>query len=99
MATTYENTTKLCSWGTSRAVRISKPMCDEIGIDIGTDLRVRIVKDDVGPYLILRPEDKGHRSFSDAPYLSMDELFLGYAGAYQPTEPDWGADIGAEVIE
>ena len=32
---------RLCEWGTSRAVRISRKMCDATGIAIGDSLDVR----------------------------------------------------------
>jgi antitoxin MazE len=98
MSSSHENTTKLCPWGTSRAVRIPKPLCDDIGIDVGSSLRMRVAEDSIGAYLVIRPESSAHRSFSHAPFLAMDDLFAAYAEDYQPTEADWGADVGAEVI-
>jgi antitoxin MazE len=98
MPSPYKNITKLCPWGTSRAVRIPKPICDDIGIDVGSNLRMQVAEDSTGTYLVIRPENSGHRSFSHAPFLAMDDLFATYAGDYQPTETDWGADVGAEVI-
>jgi antitoxin MazE len=59
---------------------------------------MRVVEDSDGAYLVIRPESGSHRSFPYAPLLTMDDLFAGYAGDYQPTETDWGADVGAEVI-
>lgn len=32
-------------------------------------------------------------------YASLDALFAGYEGDYQPAEFDTGADVGREVIE
>ena len=45
-----------------------------------------------------RPEEAEHRVYRDIPYISMDELFAGYTGDYQPDECDLGKDIGDEVI-
>ncbi|MDR1089159.1 MAG: AbrB/MazE/SpoVT family DNA-binding domain-containing protein [Coriobacteriales bacterium] len=99
MPSRAESTTKLCPWGTSRAVRIPKPFCDDIGIGVGSSLRMRVVEDSSGTYLVIRPENSGHRSFAHAPFLAMDDMFAGYTGEHQPTEADWGADLGAEVIQ
>lgn len=30
---------------------------------------------------------------------SLDDLFAGYSGDYQPAECDTGADVGLEVLE
>ena len=98
MAQTLETKTKLCSWGTSRAVRIPKAVCEMVGIEVQSDLTMTTARDAGGPYIIIRPERSAHRAFSDAPYRSMDELFAGYDGGYVPGECDWGADVGAEVL-
>lgn len=44
--------------------------------------------DESGPFILLRPAKTGHRRFSDAPYVSMEELFEGYEGRYTPHEAD-----------
>lgn len=90
--------TQLKVWGTSRAVRIPKFMCDELGISSGSVLEMELGSDDRGPYITVRPTDAEHRSFSDAPLVSMDELFDSYDSAYRPTEADWGEDVGGEVV-
>ena len=90
--------TKLKVWGTSRAVRIPKRICEDLGITDESVLIMELCSDDRGPYLALRPAEFDHRSFSDAPIKSMDELFRGYEGSYAPHEADWGDDVGSEVI-
>ena len=90
--------TQLKVWGTSRAVRLPKFICDQLGISSGSVLEMECGRDDRGPYLVVRPAAAGHRSFSDAPLVSMDELFAGYDGGYRPTEADWGEDVGGEVV-
>jgi antitoxin MazE len=90
--------TQLKEWGTSRAVRIPKAICDELGISIGSPITIEYHSDLMGGYIVLRPVLDQHRSYSDAPYRSMDELFDGYEGSYVPTEGDWGEDVGAEVV-
>ena len=44
-----------------------------------------------------RPEAE-HRVVRDVPYVSMDEAFSGYDGAFRPGECDWGDDVGKEVL-
>lgn len=90
--------TKLKVWGTSRAVRIPKRICDNLGIVADSVLIMEEGCDDRGPYITLRPANLEHRSYSDAPIQYMDDLFEGYDGTYVPHEPDWGEDVGSEVV-
>ena len=99
MAETLKTKTRLCSWGTSRAVRIPKDICEEVGIEVESKLYMNAGRDESGTYIIIRPDDQGHKSYGDAPYRSMDELFAGYRESYKPSECDWGDDIGGEVVE
>ena len=92
-----EMNTNLSAWGTSHAVRIPKMICEYTGISVGSKLRVFADTDMLGSYIIIRPIES-HRSFGDAPYKSMDELFAGYTGNAQTAEFDWGLDVGDEVI-
>jgi antitoxin MazE len=92
-----EADTSLSSWGTSRAVRIPKKMCDKAGIGVGSRLTMTSGTDRDGEYILIRPTGM-HRSYGDAPFVSIDELFANHTGAYQPAEFDWGEDVGAEVI-
>lgn len=93
-----ERKTSIEQWGSSRAVRIPRIMCDAMGIDIGNDVVMRSGSDALGPFVLIRPVESGHRSYTDAPYISMGEVFEGYEGDYKPREADWGPDVGAEVI-
>ncbi len=91
--------TNLCRWGASQGVRIPKPVCEELGIETGSQLTLQVGKDEMGLYITIRkaPETK-HRTFADAPYISMEELFKNYGESPQAAECDWGADEGTEVI-
>ena len=97
-STVKTSKTKLKVWGTSRAVRIPKRICEDLGITDDSILIMEEGSDHRGPYLTLRPAESEHRSLSDAPFQSMDELFHGYEGSYVPHEADWGDDVGSEVI-
>lgn len=90
--------TKVCEWGTSRAVRIPKRMCDEAGMAIGDNVDMSYGFDERGSFIIIRPETP-HRSYGTAPYVPIDDLFRDYDGDYVPEEIDWGEDVGAEVVE
>lgn len=90
---------RLCEWGTSRAVRIPRKMCDATGIATGDSLDVRSGVDAEGAFIVIRPAAKEHRSYGAAPCISMEDAFRDYDGGYVPTEFDWGCDVGAEVVE
>ena len=90
--------TKLKVWGTSRAVRIPKRFCESLGISEESVLIMEQDVDERGPFIRLRPESSEHRSFADAPLQSMDILFEGYEGEYEPAEAAWGDDVGSEVV-
>lgn len=93
-----ESKTRLCAWGTSRAVRIPKKICEEADMEIGATLTLRVQHDEQGPFILIRPDCERHRSCSDAGYRSIADLFAGYAGDYQPSETVWGDDVGAERL-
>lgn len=94
-----EKITPLCAWGTSRAVRIPKDVCESLGIDVGRRLFMKLGHDERGSFIIMRPELEAHRVVANVPYLSMGEIFAGYSDSKQPTECDWGEDVGDEVVE
>ncbi|WP_165053900.1 MULTISPECIES: hypothetical protein [unclassified Adlercreutzia] len=93
-----EVSTRLCKWGSSHAVRIPKRMCESVGIGVGSALEMHAGSDSRGGFIVIRPSGE-HRSYGDAPYVSMDELFSEHVGPFQPAEFDWGRDVGAEVVE
>ena len=90
--------TRLKEWGTSRAIRIPKAVCEYTSIDLDTELTMDSGIDAEGPFILIRCAPKGHRDFGAAPRISMDEAFEGYEGSYVPHEADWGADVGAEAV-
>lgn len=91
--------TTLGTWGTSSAVRIPKRVCESVGISAGSRLTVQDGKDERGSYILIRPVDRDHhRSYGDAPYASIDEIFSGYEEDWRPSEFDWGEDTGAEAV-
>ena len=91
--------TSLKAWGTSRAVRIPKSMCEYALISVGSELTMESGCDEKGRYIVLRPFDQGaHKSYADVPTISMDAAFEGYEGDYVPSECDWGEDVGDEVV-
>ena len=99
MSLVADKITQLCSWGTSRAVRIPKDLCERLGVDVGARLSMHVVHDERGSFLLVRPEVSEHRRCLDGPYVSLEDLFEGYTGDYPPSECDWGKDVGREVVE
>ena len=92
-----QSRTKLKEWGTSRGIRIPKSYCEYATISLNSDVIMTVGHDEEGKFITLRPASE-HRSYGDVPMLSMDDLFAGYSGDYVPAEPDWGEDVGAEVV-
>ena len=102
MPAVEEREAKLCSWGTSKAVRIPKAVCDSLRLAAGSNLSISCGTDEKGPFIMLRPVEESHRCYCDAPYVSIDSLFSlfrGHEDAPQPSEVDWGEDVGGEVVE
>ena len=93
--------TRLKSWGTSQGVRIPKRVCSLAGIGPDGELSMETGADENGCYILLRPAGAdGHRRYgAGVEAASLDELFEGYGGAYEPRELDWGPDVGSEVVE
>ena len=98
-AAVEEREAKLCSWGASKAVRIPKAVCDSLRLAVGSNLSISCGTDENGPFILLRPVEESHRCYCDAPYVSIDSLFRGHEDVSQPTEADWGEDVGGEVVE
>ena len=73
-------------WGNSQGIRIPKGAL--AASHIGENDAVEIIAEKIT--ITLR---KVHRP------KSLDELFAGYHGDYQPVEFDTGADVGLEVID
>ena len=99
MPAVEEREAKLCAWGASKAVRIPKAVCDLLRLAVGSNLSISYGTDENGPFILLRPVEESHRCYCDAPYVSIDSLFRGHEDASQPTEVDWGEDVGGEVVE
>ena len=55
MSLVADKITQLCSWGTSRAVRIPKDLCERLGVDVGARLSMHVVHDERGSFLLVRP--------------------------------------------
>lgn len=92
--------TKLKGWGTSQGVRIPKRICALTGIEQDSALSMETGSDEEGRYILLRPASgDGHKHYgATVRAASLDELFGGYSGRYEPHELDWGPDVGQEAI-
>ena len=83
--------TALRKWGNGQGVLIPKATVEESGIALGDYLEIEVSPDG---FIVLKPT--GHR-FKRRKKVTIAELFEGYSGNYQPTEPDWGAPQGKEM--
>ncbi len=72
-------------WGNSQGIRIPKKALAAASLRENDDVEIIVSENTI----TLR---KARR------YRSLDELFAGYTGDYQPTEFDFGDDVGREVI-
>lgn len=88
----------LTKWGNGQGIRLSKGLCDSLGIRIGDKLDIEQADDGI----VVKPsKQKFHRTQK----LSASDLFDAYSGAYEPpsdwpsmgAESDWGAPVGKEA--
>ena len=92
----------LTKWGNSQGFRVPKEACDLLGVDLGA--RAKMVVDSANSQLLIRFEQP-KRKFQRTRKVSIDELFEGFDGEYEPptdwpllgSEIDWGDPVGREV--
>ena len=87
--------TAIAPWGNSDAVRIPREILRLAGLRRGDTVTPQVNE---RGNIELVSDGERHRSFSDAPFVSMDTLFATYSGDYVPHEADWGKDVGSEVV-
>ena len=73
-------------WGNSQGIRIPKGALAASHIGENDAVEIIAEKNTITLRKVNRPK-------------SLDELFVGYHGDYQPVEFDTGADVGLEVID
>lgn len=73
-------------WGNSQGIRIPKGALAASHIGENDAVEIIAEKNTITLRKVNRPK-------------SLDELFAGYHGEYQPVEFDTGADVGLEVID
>ncbi len=73
-------------WGNSQGIRLSRDMLKTANLHEGDTVEIEVEKDE----LRIRKAKR---------YNSLDELFSGYEGNYQPSEINFGGDVGLEVID
>lgn len=73
-------------WGNSQGIRIPKGALAASHIGENDAVEIFAEKNTITLRKVNRPK-------------SLDELFAGYHGDYQPVEFDTGADVGLEVID
>jgi antitoxin MazE len=77
-------TTTVQKWGNSLAVRLPKPMLDQLGLHEGSEVEVRVDGDHL---TIARPARR----------LTLDDLLAGITPEDAPQELDWGGPSGREA--
>ena len=73
-------------WGNSQGIRIPKGALAASHIGENDAVEIIAEKNTITLRKVNRPK-------------SLDDLFAGYHGDYQPVEFDTGADVGLEVID
>ena len=94
--------TTLSKWGNSQGFRVPKEVCDLLGIALGSKAKVSV---DAANSQLTLTFDQPSRSFRRTRKVTIEELFEGYAGEYEPpadwptvgNEVDWGAPVGKEA--
>lgn len=76
----------ITKWGNSQGIRIPKGALVAARLQENDDVEIIADKETITLRKLRRPK-------------SLDELFAGYHGDYQPVEFDSGADVGREVID
>lgn len=76
----------ITKWGNSQGIRIPKGALVAACMKENDDVEIIADKETITLRKLRRPK-------------SLDELFAGYHGDYQPVEFDTGADVGREVID
>lgn len=76
--------TTIAKWGNSSGVRLPRQLLDEAGLH--EDQAVELVATE--GTIIIRP---------CRPARTLDDLFAGYDGGYEPKEMEWGGPVGREV--
>ena len=95
-------TTTLSKWGNSQGFRLPKEVCELLGIELGAEACVSVNASESQVTLTF---DKPKRSFRRTRKVTIEDLFEGYEGAYEPpadwptngNEIDWGEPVGKEV--
>lgn len=76
----------ITKWGNSQGIRIPKGALVAARLQENDDVEIIADRETITLRKLRRPK-------------SLDELFAGYHGDYQPVEFDTGVDVGREVID
>ena len=76
----------ITKWGNSQGIRIPKSVMLAAHLCENDEVELIADKEPILLRKLRRPQ-------------TLDELFAGYEGDYQPVEIDTGADVGLEVLD
>lgn len=96
--------TTLCKWGNSQGFRLSKEICDLLGIELGAEAKISV---DAAKSEVTLAFEAPKRKYHRARKVSIEGLFEGHQGDYEPpsdypllgNEIDWGQPAGNEVLQ
>lgn len=80
-------TTTIVKWGNSQGIRLPKILLQNINLSENDVVDVLAENNTI---IIKKAENKKK-------YKSIETLFDGYKGAYEPVEIDWGKPVGNEI--
>jgi antitoxin MazE len=73
-------------WGNGQGIRIPKVFLEELGIKEKEKLEIKI-SPETQSLIISKPKER----------KTLEELFEGYEGEYEPIDIDWGEPVGREI--
>lgn len=84
----------LTKWGNSKGIRIPAEICDELGLEAGSEAEVTV---DLSRRSVVLTFKGDSAAYGRTKKMSMREFASGWAGGKVGQE--WTRDTGAEVVE
>lgn len=84
------HTSTIRRWGNGQGLLIPRAIMDAAGLTVGEKLNLTVKADG---HIVLAPEG---RWFEPPRKTTVEELFAGYQGKFEPEEADWGESVGHE---
>ncbi len=78
---------KIQKWGNSQGIRIPKHVLESARLKEADSVEIMVEDENI----IIR------KAAPDFKHKTIEELFEGYEGDYEPIEIDWGKPVGREI--